>query len=76
LLWSAFRENRPSNNPWQATTMEWAPAFGDSLEIFTSPVQLPASQTKRKVYRGPYEYGLRPDGLDFIMQCHPDTKPE
>src|SRR5271170_2197403 len=76
LIWSAFRGNRASNNPWRATTMEWAPAFEDSREISTSPVQLPASQTKRKVYRGPYEYGLRPDGVDFIMQCHPNPKPE
>ena len=76
LLWSAFRGRRACANPWQATTMEWAPPLENSREISTSPSQPRASQSKRRVYRGPYEYGLRPDGLDFIMQCHPNTKPE
>jgi cytochrome c oxidase subunit 1 len=76
LLWSAFRGNRASNNPWRATTMEWAPFLEYSREISTSTAPLPASQSKRKVYRGPYEYGLRSDGSDFIMQCHPNAKPE
>ncbi len=76
LLWSAFRGNRASNNPWQATTMEWVTPLEYSREISTSTVQPHASQSKRKVYRGPYEYGLRSDGSDFIMQCHPNPKPE
>ena len=76
LIYSAFWGKRASNNPWQATTLEWAPPLAESPEISTSTAAVPASQSKRKVYRGPYEYGLRPDGLDFIMQCHPNTKPE
>ena len=62
--------------PWQATTLEWAPPLENSRKLSTSPSQPRASQSKRKVYRGPYEYGLRPDGADFIMQCHPNPKPE
>jgi cytochrome c oxidase subunit 1 len=76
LIWSAFKGVRASNNPWQATTMEWAAPLTNSPEIFTSTTPLPASQSKRIVYRGPYDYRLRPDGSDFIMQCHPNTKPE
>jgi cytochrome c oxidase subunit I len=76
LLWSTFRGRHASANPWQAATLEWAPPLENSREISTSPSEPRASQSKRKVYRGPYEYGLRPDGLDFIMQCHPNAKPE
>jgi cytochrome c oxidase subunit I len=76
LIWSAFKGKRASNNPWQATTLEWAQPLEELAEISTSIPPLPASQSKRKVYRGPYEYGLRPDGVDFIMQCHPNPKPE
>ncbi len=76
LIWSIFRGKRASNNPWEATTLEWASPLEDSARTSTSPGTLPASQSKRKVYRGPYEYGIRPDGSDFIMQCHPNPKPE
>ncbi len=76
LIWSALNGKRASNNPWEATTLEWATPLGEFTEISAPPDPFSASQSRRKVYRGPYEYGLRPDGLDFIMQCHPNTKPE
>ena len=37
LIWSAFRGKRASNNPWQATTLEWAPPLEESLELSTPP---------------------------------------
>jgi cytochrome c oxidase subunit I len=74
LLWSAFRGKPAGFNPWQATTLEWAPELSSATFVTSSPN--PASHLKRKVFRGPYDYGLRPDGSDFIMQCHPDTNPE
>ncbi len=37
LLWSTFRGNRASNNPWQATTMEWALPFGEFSGNFHIP---------------------------------------
>jgi cytochrome c oxidase subunit 1 len=76
LIWSIFRGKRASNNPWEATTLEWASPLEDSARTSTSPATLPASQSQRKVYRGPYEYGIRPDGSDFTMQCRPNPKPE
>jgi cytochrome c oxidase subunit 1 len=76
LIWSAFRGEKASNNPWQATTLEWAPPLEEFAESSTPPAPFLASQSERKVYRGPYEYRLRPDGVDFIMQCHPNPKPE
>jgi cytochrome c oxidase subunit 1 len=76
LLWSALRGARAGDNPWQATTMEWAPPPELSAEADSSPNGYPASKAQRSAYRGPYDYGLRPDGADFTMQCHPHAKPE
>jgi len=76
LIWSAVRGPRASNNPWHATTMEWAQPLENYREISTPSAPSGASEEKRKVYRGPYEYGLRPDGADFTMQCHSYPKPE
>ena len=76
LLWSASRGSRAETNPWQATTLEWIVAettapSGDSGASKQAP-----KQTGLPVVRGPYEYGFRPDGADFTMQCDPGTKPE
>jgi cytochrome c oxidase subunit I len=76
LLWSTFRGQRSSINPWQATTLEWAAQLKEFTETSVPSAQDSASESKRRIFRGPYEYGLRPDGSDFIMQCHPDTNPE
>jgi cytochrome c oxidase subunit 1 len=74
LLWSLFRGRVASDNPWEATTLEWAhPGCGG---VSASRESFSASQPQFEVRRGPYEYGLRPDGSDFIMQCHPQSKPE
>jgi hypothetical protein len=54
----------------------WAQPLENSQEFSTSTTTPRASESKRKGYGGPYEYGIRPDGLDFIMQCHSNTKPE
>ena len=76
LFWCTFRGKRAPANPWQATTLEWAPQLNEFPEPSAPPASVSASESKRTVFRGPYEYGLRPDGSDFIMQCDPGTKPE
>ncbi len=76
LIWSIRRGSPASNNPWEATTLEWASPIERFTELSTSPSAETASQFQRKVYRGPYEYGLRPDGLDFTMQDDSRVKPE
>jgi hypothetical protein len=55
--------------------MEWAPSQG--LGFSSTEDAAAASKVQRLVvYRGPYEYGVRSNGLDFIMQYDPGTKPE
>jgi len=52
-----------SDNPWDATTLEWAtptpPPHGNFPETPT-------------VYRGPYEYSVPGSDEDFIQQHVPD----
>jgi cytochrome c oxidase subunit 1 len=67
FFWSLFRGKRvESDNPWQATTLEWAtptpPPHGNFLE---EPV----------VCRGPYEYVPDATGRDFLPQNEPGTPP-
>jgi cytochrome c oxidase subunit 1 len=67
FFWSLFRGKRvESDNPWQATTLEWAtptpPPHGNFLK---EPV----------VCRGPYEYVPDATGRDFLPQNEPGTPP-
>jgi cytochrome c oxidase subunit 1 len=67
FIWNVFASIKTGkrvegNNPWQATTLDWAtptpPPHGNFAE---EPV----------VYRGPYEYSVPGSAVDFIAQ---DTK--
>jgi cytochrome c oxidase subunit I len=77
IVWSLTKARPSPSNPWQATTMEWAPAREKELH-FSQPAAIEAASKDqlRKVYRGPYEYGPRPDRADFIMQCDSGSIPE
>ena len=60
LIWSMRRgEKTASDNPWEATTLEWAaptpPPHGNFKELPT-------------VYRGPYEYSVPGEAKDFTPQ--------
>jgi cytochrome c oxidase subunit I len=59
FFWSAWFGRRSEENPWQATTLEWAspspPAHGNFL---FPPV----------AYRGPYEYSVAGARADFTPQ--------
>lgn len=64
LFWSIKNGKRAnSDNPWEATTLEWAtptpPPHGNFLK---EPI----------VYRGPYEYSVPGAKKDFTPQCEPD----
>jgi cytochrome c oxidase subunit I len=64
LIYSRFWGPIASENPWDATTLEWATSSPPPFDNFGGhhPV----------VYRGPDEYGVEnPDGTDFIMQTSP-----
>jgi len=60
FFYSAWRgEKVPSDNPWQATTLEWQTPTPPPHGNFAGPVQ---------VYRGPYEYSLPGRQNDFTPQ--------
>ena len=60
FFWS-MRGGKPveSDNPWQATTLEWATPTPPPHGNFT---------TLPQVYRGPYEYSVPGAALDFCPQ--------
>lgn len=64
----SFRKGQPvtSDNPWQATTLEWQtptpPGHGNFVK---EPV----------VYRGPYEYSVPGHPTDFTPQTEPPAEP-
>lgn len=63
IIWSMCKKRRGvSDNPWNATTLEWAtptpPPHGNFVTV-------------PKVYRGPYEYSVPGASADFTPQDHP-----
>jgi cytochrome c oxidase subunit I len=64
LIYSRFKGERASDNPWQGTSLEWSTAtppphnnFGDSMPV---------------VYHDPYQYSVEGASADFIMQTSPE----
>jgi cytochrome c oxidase subunit 1 len=64
LLWSLFRGARASDNPWEATTLEWVTATPPPHDNFAG--QLPV------VHRGPYEYSVPGETNDYSPQTEPE----
>ena len=62
FFWSIRRGQKVSNNPWDATTLEW-----------TAPSPPPHGNFVRPptVYRGPYEYSVPGEPTDFTPQDQP-----
>ncbi|MBT5031639.1 MAG: cytochrome c oxidase subunit I [Proteobacteria bacterium] len=64
LVWSLFKGEKASDNPWNATTLEWQTAttppghgnFGKELPL---------------VYRWPYDYSVPGEDIDFLPQNQP-----
>ena len=64
LIYSRFRGQPASENPWQATSLEWTiPSpppfnnFGDRIPV---------------VYHDPYQYGVDGASDDYVMQDSPE----
>ena len=59
FFWSIWKGEKTEENPWQATTIEWAapspPPHGNFL---AAP----------EAYRGPYEYSVPGAAKDFVPQ--------
>ena len=63
LIWSMFNGKKvTSDNPWDATTLEWATPTPPGHGNFPKPVA---------VYRGPYEYSVPGAPKDFSPQFEP-----
>jgi cytochrome c oxidase subunit 1 len=65
LIHSRFRGSPATDNPWQATSLEWSTPttppphnnFGDKLPV---------------VYHDPYQYGVESSVGDYVMQASPE----
>jgi cytochrome c oxidase subunit 1 len=68
LIWSRFKGPIASENPWEATSLEWSTATPPPFDNFGGKHMV--------VYNGPNEYGVESrDGKDFIMQTSPEKAP-
>ncbi|MDO8674817.1 MAG: cbb3-type cytochrome c oxidase subunit I [Candidatus Omnitrophota bacterium] len=66
VIWSMFRGKRiHDDNPWKATTLEWACPSPPGHGNFLTPVA---------AYRGPYEYSVPGAGEDFTPQYQKQEK--
>lgn len=62
LIWSRFRGPVASENPWQATTLEWSTSSPPPFDNFGGEHLV--------VQHGPNEYGAgAADGADYLMQA-------
>jgi cytochrome c oxidase subunit 1 len=59
LLWSLGRGSRVGDNPWEATTLEWATGSPPPFHNFTTPPV---------VRRGPYDYSVPGSTRDYLPQ--------
>src|SRR5213083_1942699 len=64
LVWSLFWGKKASDNPWEATTLEWTTATPPPHDNFAGHVPV--------VYRGPYEFSVPGAPNDFVMQTEPE----
>ena len=67
FFWSLKKGQKVSDNPWDATTLEWtAPSPPPHGNFVTPP----------RAFRSPYEYSVPGDPTDFTMQSQsPGTPP-
>jgi cytochrome c oxidase subunit 1 len=64
LIYSLFKGPRASENPWNATTLEWT--------IPSPPPHDNFGGHEPVVYRGPYEYSVPGAPNDYCMQTDPE----
>ena len=66
LTRSLRKGQHATENPWQATTLEWHPALNPFLSFSAS------DQSDIHVYRAPCEYQPEPAAYSFLPQWEPD----
>jgi len=67
FFWSLAKGRKSAENPWRATTLEWATPSPPPHGNFLTP---PA------VYRGPYEYSVPGMDEDYLPQFAPGGPPD
>ncbi|MGH9543905.1 MAG: cytochrome c oxidase subunit I [Terriglobales bacterium] len=65
LFWSMFKGPKASDNPWEATTLEWTTTTPPPHDNFGGHTPV--------VYHGPYEYSVAGAPKDYVMQNDPAT---
>jgi cytochrome c oxidase subunit 1 len=63
LFWSMKFGQKASDNPWEATTLEWTTATPPPHDNFGGHIPV--------VHNGPYEYSVPGAPRDFVMQTDP-----
>jgi len=64
LIWSRFRGAIASENPWEATSLEWSTSSPPPFDNFGGRHMI--------VYNGPNEYGVE-GAQDYVMQTSPEN---
>src|SRR6266699_1826414 len=67
FFWSMFKGQKATDNPWEATTLEWNIPSPPPHDNFAGIVP--------EVYRGPYEFAVPGAAKDFTMQSEPEGGP-
>lgn len=67
LFMSIRKGKKVSENPWEATTLEWSATS-------SPPLAHGNFETAPRVYRGPYEYSVPGNSRDFAPQNEPEEK--
>ncbi len=62
FFYSIWFGKKVDDNPWQATTLDWAAPSPPPHGNFDRPIE---------AYRGPYEYSVPGAKRDYCMQCEP-----
>jgi cytochrome c oxidase subunit I len=66
LFWSMKKGEKATDNPWEATTLEWTTATPPPHDNFGGRTPV--------VKNGPYEYSVPGAPRDFVMQSDPEIK--
>jgi cytochrome c oxidase subunit 1 len=67
LFYSMFKGPKATDNPWEATTLEWTTATPPPHDNFGGHTPV--------VYHGPYEYSVPGAAKDYVMQTDPAGVP-
>jgi cytochrome c oxidase subunit 1 len=68
LFWSMKYGEKATDNPWEATTLEWTTATPPPHDNFGGHMPV--------VHNGPYEYSVPGEPRDFVMQTDPPLATE